>query len=128
MSLRSPLGQVLGRGAAKDGVHHWWVQRLTAVALVPLAIWFVVSLLSLPTLSYPAVSAWMGQAWTAVLLILFVLSAAWHSQLGVRVVIEDYVHGRGMRTVALALVAYLHVLAAAAGGFAVIKVALGGAA
>ncbi len=128
MSLRSPLGQVLGRGAAKDGVHHWWVQRLTAVALVPLAIWFVVSLLSLPTLSYPAVSAWMGQAWTAVLLILFVLSAAWHSQLGVRVVIEDYVHGRGMRTVALALVAYLHVLAAAAGVFAVIKVALGGAA
>jgi succinate dehydrogenase / fumarate reductase membrane anchor subunit len=128
MSLRSPLGQVLGRGAAKDGVHHWWVQRLTAVALVPLAIWFVVSLLSLPTLSYPAVSAWMGQAWTAVLLILFVLSAAWHSQLGVRVVIEDYVHGRGMRTVALALVTYLHVLAAAAGVFAVIKVALGGAA
>ena len=128
MSLRSPLGQVLGRGAAKDGVHHWWVQRLTAVALVPLAIWFVVSLLSLPTLSYPVVSAWMGQAWTAVLLILFVLSAAWHSQLGVRVVIEDYVHGRGMRTVALALVTYLHVLAAAAGVFAVIKVALGGAA
>ncbi|MDA8347514.1 MAG: succinate dehydrogenase, hydrophobic membrane anchor protein [Pseudomonadota bacterium] len=128
MSLRSPLGQVLGRGAAKDGVHHWWVQRLTAVALVPLALWFVVSLLALPGLSYPAVSAWMGQAWTAVLLILFVLSAAWHSQLGVRVVVEDYVHGRGMRTVALALVTYLHVLAAAAGVFAVIKVALGGAA
>ena len=128
MSLRSPLGQVLGRGAAKDGVHHWWVQRLTAVALVPLAIWFVVSLLSLPTLSYPAVSAWMGQAWTAVLLILFVLSAAWHSQLGVRVVIEDYVADRGLRTVLLALVGYLHVLAAAAGVFAVLKVALGGAA
>ncbi|MGC8518770.1 MAG: succinate dehydrogenase, hydrophobic membrane anchor protein [Steroidobacteraceae bacterium] len=128
MSLRSPLGEVLGHGAAKTGVHHWWVQRLTAVALVPLAIWFVVSMLSLPTLSYPAVSGWMGQPWTAVLLILFVLSAAWHSQLGVRVVIEDYVHGRGMRTVALALVTYLHVLAAAAGVFAVIKVALGGAA
>ncbi len=128
MSLRSPLGQVLGHGAAKTGVHHWWVQRLTAVALVPLAIWFVVSVLSLPTLSYPVVSAWMGQPWTAVLLMLFVLSAAWHSQLGVRVVIEDYVHGRGMRTVALALVTYLHVLAAAAGVFAIIKVALGGAA
>ena len=128
MSLRSPLGQVLGHGAAKAGVHHWWVQRLTAVALVPLAVWFVVSVLSLPTLSYPAVSAWMGEPWTAVLLILFVLSAAWHSQLGVRVVIEDYVHGRGMRTVALALLTYLHVLAAAAGVFAIIKVALGGAA
>ena len=128
MSLRTPLGQVRGRGAAKDGVHHWWLQRLTAVALVPLAIWFTVSLLALPALDYPAVSAWMGQDWTAVLLILFVLSATWHSQLGVRVVIEDYVHGRGMRTVLLALSSYLHVLAAAAGVFAVLKVALGGAA
>ncbi|MGC8521242.1 MAG: succinate dehydrogenase, hydrophobic membrane anchor protein [Steroidobacteraceae bacterium] len=128
MSLRSPLGQALGRGAAKDGVHHWLMQRMTAVALVPLAIWLVVSLLSLPALDYATVSAWLRQDWTAVLLILSVLTAAWHSQLGVRVVIEDYVGSRGLRTVLLALVTYLHVLAAAAGVFAVLKVALGGAA
>jgi succinate dehydrogenase / fumarate reductase membrane anchor subunit len=128
MSLRSPLAQVLGRGAAKEGVHHWWVQRLTAAALVPLGIWFVVSMLSLPSFAYPALSSWLHEDWTAVLLIVFVPSAAWHSQLGVRVVIEDYVADRGLRTVLLALVGYLHVLAAAAGVFAVLKVALGGAA
>ena len=57
MSLRSPLGRVLGLGAAKDGVQHWWMQRLTSVALVPLSIWFVVSLLALPALDHPAVVA-----------------------------------------------------------------------
>ncbi|MHB1541837.1 MAG: succinate dehydrogenase, hydrophobic membrane anchor protein [Steroidobacteraceae bacterium] len=127
MSLRAPLGSALGRGAAKTGVHHWWVQRLTAIALVPLGIWFVVSLLSLPSLGYSAVSAWMSQGWTAVLLILFVLTLAWHSQLGVRVVVEDYVHGAGPKSALLVLVTYLHVIAAAAGVFAVLRVALGGA-
>ncbi len=127
MSLRTPLASVLGQGAAKEGVRHWWVQRLTAVALVPLTIWFAVSLLSLPSLGYSAVTAWMSQGWTAVLLILFVLTVTWHSQLGVRVVVEDYVHGAGPKTAALALVTYLHVIAAAAGVFAVLRVALGGA-
>ncbi len=128
MSLRSPLGEALGRGAAKAGVHHWWVQRLTAIALVPLASWFAVSLLAMPAHGYATVAAWVGEPWTAVVLLLFVVTAAWHSQLGVRVVIEDYVHGCGMRTVLLALSTYLHVLAAAAGVFAVLRVALGGAA
>ena len=128
MSLRTPLGQVLGRGAAKEGVHHWWVQRLTAVALAPLAIWFVVSLLCLPSLGYATVRLWLHEDSTALLLLLFVVTAAWHSQLGVRVVIEDYVANRAARIVALALSSYLHVLAAAAGVFAILKVALGGAA
>jgi succinate dehydrogenase / fumarate reductase membrane anchor subunit len=114
---------VLGLGAAKDGVRHWWVQRLTSVALVPLAIWFVVSLLALPSLGYVTVLAWMSQSWTALLLILFVLVAAWHSQLGVRVVVEDYVHGAGARTLTLVLVTFAHVAAAVAGVFAVLKVA-----
>ena len=123
MSLRSPLGTVLGAGSAKQGVHHWWMQRLTSVALVPLSIWFVVSLLSLPSFEHATVVAWMGQSWTALLLILFVLVATWHSQLGVRVVIEDYVHGAGARTVMLVSVMFAHTLIAAAGVFAVLKVA-----
>ena len=127
MSLRSPLGRVLGLGAAKDGVRHWWVQRLTSVALVPLSIWFVISLLALPSLGYTTVLAWMSQSWTALLLILFVLVAAWHSQLGVRVVVEDYVHGAGARTLTLVLVNFAHVVAAVAGVFAVLKVAFRGA-
>lgn len=127
MSLRSPLGKVLGAGSAKQGVHHWWMQRLTSVALVPLSIWFVVSLLSLPSFDHASVAAWMGQSWTALLLILFVLVATWHSQLGVRVVVEDYVHGAGARTVTLVSVMFAHTLIGAAGVFAVLKVAFGAA-
>jgi succinate dehydrogenase / fumarate reductase membrane anchor subunit len=127
MNLRSPLGRVLGTGSAKEGVHHWWVQRLTSIALVPLSIWFVVSLLSLPSFDHATVAAWMGQSWTALLLILFVLAAAWHSQLGVRVIVEDYVHGAGLKALTLVVVTFAHALAAAAGVFAILKVAFGGA-
>ena len=127
MSLRSPLGKVLGVGSAKSGVQHWWVQRLTAVALVPLSIWFVASLLSLGSFDHATVVAWMSGSWTALLLILFVLVAAWHSQLGVRVVVEDYVHGAAARTVTLVSVLFAHTLIAAAGVFAVLKVAFGAA-
>jgi len=126
MSLRSPLGRVLGLGSAKEGVHHWWVQRLTSVALVPLAVWFTVSLLSLPSLEHTTVTAWMAQSWTALLLILFVLIGTWHSQLGLRVVVEDYVHG-GAKTVVLVIVTFAHTLIAVAGVFAILKVAFGGA-
>lgn len=127
MSLRSPLARALGQGSAKEGVHHWWAQRLTSVALVPLGVWFAVSVLSLPSLDHATVTAWIGQLWTIVFLILLVLSAAWHSQLGVRVVVEDYVHGSGAKTLTLALVTFFHVVVAAAGVLAVLKVALGGA-
>ncbi len=128
MSLRSPLGVALGAGSAKEGVRHWWAQRLSALALVLLAVWFVVSVLALPSHGYATVSAWMRQSSTAVLLILFVVTAAWHSQLGVRVVVEDYVHGSGMKSLTLALVTFFHVAVAVAGVFAILKVALGGAA
>jgi len=126
MSLRSPLGRVLGAGSAKEGVHHWCMQRLTSLALVPLTIWFVVSLLSLPSFEHVTVISWMAQTWTALLLILFILVATWHSQLGVRVVVEDYVHG-GAKTLTLVLITFIHALVAAAGVFAVLKVAFGSA-
>ncbi|HLY53514.1 MAG TPA: succinate dehydrogenase, hydrophobic membrane anchor protein [Steroidobacteraceae bacterium] len=125
MSLRTPLSRVLGMGSAKQGVHHWWVQRLTSVALVPLTVWFVVSLLTLPSLDHATVAAWERHGSTALLLVLLVLVGTWHSQLGVRVVVEDYVPSPGARTVTLALIAFAHALLAAAGTFAVLKVALG---
>jgi succinate dehydrogenase / fumarate reductase, membrane anchor subunit len=126
MSLRSPLGKVLGTGSAKEGVHHWWLQRLTSIALIPLTIWFVVSLLSLPSFEHVAVIAWMSQSWTALFLVLFVLVVTWHSQLGVRVIVEDYAHG-GSKTLALVLFTFIHTVVAVAGVFAVLKVAFGGA-
>ena len=128
MSLSSPLRQVLGWGPAHSGVHHWWAQRLSSIALVPLSVWFVVSLICLPGLDHATVVAWMGQSWTALLLSLFVLVAAWHSNLGLQVIIEDYVHGAGSRTLLLVLVRFLHAFTAAAGVFAVLKVCFGGAA
>ncbi len=128
MSLRTPLRRVLGAGSAREGVHHWWQQRLTSVALVPLTVWFAVSILALPSFDYATLAAWMRGGTSALLLILLVLVGTWHSQLGVRVIVEDYVHAPGARTVTLTLLSYLHALLAAAGVFAVLKVALGGGA
>ena len=124
MSLRSPLGRVLGHGAAKDGVHHWWVQRLTSIALIPLTVWFVISLLSLPSFDHATIYAWVSQNWTALLLVLFIATTTWHSRLGVQVVVEDYVHG-GLKTLSLIVSTFAHTLVAAAAIFAVLKVAFG---
>jgi succinate dehydrogenase / fumarate reductase membrane anchor subunit len=123
MSLRSPLGRVLGFGAAKQGVGHWWVQRVTAVALIPLTLWFVVALLGKPLQSYDAMRGWLGQPWVAVLTILLIITLAWHSKLGVEVVIEDYVHGTGRKAGLLLVSLFVHFAAAVAGVFAVLLLA-----
>lgn len=125
-TLRSPLGRVLGSGPAKEGVSHWWVQRLTSVALIPLTLWFVFSLIFLPSLDHATVLAWMSGNWTALFLIMLVLIGTWHSHLGVQVVVEDYVHAHGVKTLVLVLLTFIHVLLAAIGTFAVLKVAFGG--
>jgi succinate dehydrogenase / fumarate reductase, membrane anchor subunit len=125
VSLSSPLRQVLGAGPAHAGVHHWWLQRLTSLALVPLSVWLVVSLLSLPALDHVTVTAWLAHSSTALLMILLVLLAAWHSQLGLQVIIEDYVHGSGAKWLLLVLTRFANGLLAAAGVFAVLRVAFG---
>ena len=125
MSLQTPLGKVLGLGASGDGAHHWWVQRLTSVALVPLSVWLLVSLLTLPSLDFVTLVSWIGGSWTACLLILFVLTASWHSSLGIQVIIEDYVHDPGLKTVSLVLSVFSHAVLAAFGVFAVLRIAFG---
>ena len=124
MSLRSPLGRVRGLGSAGEGVGHWWMQRVTAVALLPLTAWFAISLLSHALQSYDEMRGWLAQPWVAVLTALLALTLAWHSKLGVQVVIEDYVHGKGGKTFLLLLSTFVHVLAAAAAVFAVLRLAL----
>ncbi len=126
MSLRSPLGQALGYGTAKDGVSHWWYQRLTAVALVPLALWFVWSLLTIDTLAHANVQAWLEAPLNALGVALLIVVLAAHSQLGVQVVIEDYVHDPGLKLFSLVVSSFAHVLIGAAGVFAVLLIALGG--
>lgn len=126
MSLRSPLGQALGLGAAKEGVSHWWWQRLTAVALVPLALWFIWSLLAIDSLSYADAHSWLANPMHALGVILLVGVLALHSKLGVQVVIEDYVHDHALKLLALVTSSFVHVLIAAAGILSVLLVALGG--
>jgi succinate dehydrogenase / fumarate reductase membrane anchor subunit len=126
MSLRSPLGRVLGQGSA-GGSHHWWAQRVGSIALIPLAIWLAMGLLHLPNLSHEAVRTWLAHPVNAVLMLITIPVLAHHSYLGVQVVIEDYVHTKSRKVATMLLVQFLHVLAGAAAFFAVLRVSLGGA-
>lgn len=128
MSLRSPVGRVLGHGAAKDGVGHWMTQRVTSVALVILGLWFVSALLRLGDLNHALVAAWLAKPVNAVLMILLVATAVYHSQLGVQVVVEDYVASKGKKIVTMLLLNFLHVALGALGIFAILKIALGASA
>jgi succinate dehydrogenase / fumarate reductase membrane anchor subunit len=92
MSYRTPLGRVRGLGSAKEGVAHWWAQRLTALALIPLTLWFVISVVQMIGADPPQVVEWIGSPVTAILLIVLIGATFHHAQLGVQVVIEDYVH------------------------------------
>jgi succinate dehydrogenase / fumarate reductase membrane anchor subunit len=125
MSLRTPLGRVLGKGSAGHGSGHWWAQRVTSLALVPLALWFAISLATLPALDYVTLSVWMSGSWTAVLLILFVVVVAHHSHAGLQVVVEDYLHGNFAKYAALLGLLFAHLLLAAAAVFAVLRIAFG---
>ena len=120
----TPLNRVLGLGAAQGGVEHWWTQRLTSVALVPLGLWFALALLGLESLSYAAVADWIRRPITSVLLTLTVLVALHHSHAGLQVVIEDYVHG-ARKVAALVLSAFVHVFLAVAAVFSILRVAFG---
>ena len=125
MSLRTPLGRVLGLGAAGDGAAHWWQQRITAAGLALLGLWFAASLVGLDAGNAGAGAAWIARPFNAALLVVFVLTAAWHSQLGTRVVVEDYVHGAA-KVVVLVGLQFIHVVAAVVGVMAVLRIAIGG--
>ena len=126
MSMRTPVGRVRGLGSAKEGVGHWWVQRLTAVALVPLLIWFVASLVQMAGADYAHVVAWIARPPVAVLLSLMFIAGLYHLSLGLQVVIEDYAHGEPCRIVSLVLVKFGCWALAAAAVFSVLKIAFRG--
>jgi succinate dehydrogenase / fumarate reductase, membrane anchor subunit len=123
--LRSPLGRALGLGSAKEGVEHWWMQRVTAVALVPLTLWFVAALIAHLGADYTAAVAWLRSPLTAIAMILLAVAVFVHMGLGLQVVIEDYVQHEAAKIASLVVLRLACWALGAAALFAVLRVAFG---
>ena len=125
MGTGTEIGRARGLGAAKSGVGHWWLQRVTAVGNLILMLWFIGSLLRLPALDYPTIIAWLRQPVAAVPMLLLIVSVFWHFRLGMQVFIEDYVHVESSKLLALLALNFYALAGAAAAVFAVLKISLG---
>jgi succinate dehydrogenase / fumarate reductase membrane anchor subunit len=125
MKMEAPLRRVRGLGSAKTGAHHWWLERLTAIATLVLLVWLAVSLLRLPDLDYRTVAEWLAAPLAAVPMLLLIAGMFWHLKMGLQVVVEDYVHADGPRLAWITLINFISLFGAALAVFAVLKVALG---
>ncbi len=126
MDVVTPLKKTRGLGSAKYGAHHWSVQRITSIALIPLTLWFVFSILSFGAADYNQAIIWAGQPHNSVMLIMLVLITFHHSQLGLQVIIEDYFHCEIIKISSLIAVKFLNFALAITGCFAILKIAFGG--
>ena len=124
--LRTPLALAKGLGTAKEGVGHWWTQRLSSLLLIPLVLWFGFAVASLPQASHAELAAWISSPPVTVALVLLILTVFYHAQQGLQVVIEDYVSTHWQRTAAIIVVSFLCLLLAVIGVIAVLRIALGG--
>ena len=123
---RTPLARARGLGSAKDGVGHWWAQRLTAIALIPLVVWFAISLVMLSCADYTVVRAWIGSPLVMMLLILTITVGLHHGQLGMQVVIEDYVGNDGWKLALIVIVKFIAVLFGLGAIVAILRIGFGG--
>lgn len=123
--LRTPLSRVRGLGSAKDGTHHFWLQRISALALIPLALWFGFSIASLPDASYDSVVRWLASPFNVVMLVSVLIAGFYHGALGAQVIIEDYVAEEWLRIAGIIAVKLLSFFLAALGVFATLKISLG---
>jgi succinate dehydrogenase / fumarate reductase membrane anchor subunit len=123
--MRTVVGRVRGLGSAKEGVSHWWAQRLTALALVPLLLWFVASVIGLIGAPYEAFRAWVRNPIDAVLLVTLIVATFHHAQLGLQVVIEDYVHFELTKLASVLIVKAAALMLGLISVWAVIKLAFG---
>ena len=126
MEFRTSAKAVRGLGAAREGAAHWWAQRMTALALVPLSVWFAVSVIRLAGAEHGAFAEWLASPFNAVAMLLFTVAGFHHAALGLQVVLEDYVSHEGRRVAAIVAVKGACWALAAASAFAVLKIALGG--
>jgi succinate dehydrogenase / fumarate reductase membrane anchor subunit len=125
MARRTPLKTARGLGSAKDGTAHWWAQRMTALALIPLTIWFVASVAALAGADHAAFVQWIGSPIVATLMILLVVATFHHAQLGIQVVIEDYVHNEPAKIAMIVGVKGTAVVLGVAAIVAVLRIAVG---
>jgi len=125
VSLITPLARVRGLGSAKNGTHHFWYQRLTAIALVPLTLWFLASLLNKVPMDYASVTNWISSSTlTASLLILFIIALFHHIQLGLQIIIEDYIDTEWLKIINIILIKFLAFSASLASMLAILKIYL----
>ncbi|WP_043767727.1 succinate dehydrogenase, hydrophobic membrane anchor protein [Algiphilus aromaticivorans] len=125
MSLRSPLSEARGLGAAKEGTHHWFIQRISAVAMAPLMLWLLFSLAALAGSDYVAVRGWVASPLNTALLLVLIATLFHHALLGTQVVIEDYVASEGKKMAALIATRFVLIVAAVLGIVAILKISLG---
>jgi len=125
MSMRTPLGMVRGLGSARDGTHHWWMQRVTAISNIPLIIFLFVFVISHLGASRAEVVASVANPFVAILLALTMISVLWHMRLGLQVVIEDYVHGHGTKLAALLANSFFTAALGVAALYAILKMSFG---
>lgn len=125
-NMRTPLSRVRGLGSAKEGTDHFWRQRLTAIANVPLLLFFVVMVIGLQGASHASFVETMGSPLVAIIMLLVIISGAIHMRLGMQVVIEDYVHNEGTKVLALLANTFFTIIIAAASIYAILKMSFGG--
>ena len=125
MSMRSALGRIRGLGSAKSGTGHWWSQRLSALALIPLTLWFVFSIAAMAGADLATIQEWLSSPLSASLMVLVVVTTFYHANLGLQVVIEDYVHDEPLKLASLIIVKGLCILCALAGVLSVLALLLG---
>jgi len=126
MKYRSPLSKAIGSGSAKHGFSHWWLQRVSAIALIPLTLWFVYSMVCLSASGYSEAITWLASPINATIMLLFTLTALFHGQTGLQTVIEDYIHTTWLNITLLLLVKFASVIMAVLAVISVLKVVLGG--
>lgn len=122
--LRSPLSKVKGLGSAKDGTGHFWHQRLTSLLLIPLVLWVGFSLAALPV-DHATLVGWIQRPWVSVALVLLVITVFYHAQLGLQVIIEDYISSHSKRTVTLLLTNLACLLCGTIGVISVLNISFG---
>ncbi|WP_119301683.1 succinate dehydrogenase, hydrophobic membrane anchor protein [Dongia deserti] len=125
-NLRSDLGRVRGLGSAKEGVRHWWVQRVTAIALIPLSLWFVAGIVFLIDVDRATAIQWLGSPVTLGLMSLFLIALIYHTVLGLQVVIEDYIHSHAVKLTLLLAIQFAGWGLAAAGIIAMLLITIYG--